>query len=98
MLADLWGITVETPQEWERWRMAKKKRRSRKSSAARRRTAARAAVSNATRTRRSSRSTASPKKVDFAAEYHYVLGDLRRLGILAAVMFASLVALALILR
>ena len=36
--------------------------------------------------------------VDFANEYRYVLGDLRRIGILAAGMFATLVALALIIR
>ena len=35
--------------------------------------------------------------VDFAAEYHYVVDDLKRIGILAAAMFATLVALALII-
>lgn len=36
--------------------------------------------------------------IDFAAEYGYVLGDLRRIGLLALAMFATLVALALIIR
>jgi len=35
--------------------------------------------------------------VDFAAEYRYVLSDLRRFGILAVAMFATLVVLALVL-
>jgi hypothetical protein len=35
--------------------------------------------------------------VNFSQEYHYVLGDLKRIAILAAVMFAALVILALIL-
>ncbi|NLD43090.1 MAG: hypothetical protein GX657_06305 [Chloroflexi bacterium] len=35
--------------------------------------------------------------VDFAAEYHCVVDDLKRIGILAAAMFATLVALALII-
>ena len=78
--------------------MGKKRGRSRKSSAARRQRAAKAAISSMTRARIPSRPSASPKKVDFATEYHYVLGDLKRFAILAAVMFASLVALALILR
>lgn len=43
-----------------------------------------------------------PKKnqdrtVDFASEYHYVLHDLKRVGILAAAMFAVLATLALVL-
>ncbi|MBN1314327.1 MAG: hypothetical protein JXA42_02625 [Anaerolineales bacterium] len=35
---------------------------------------------------------------DFATEYHYVIADLRRIGILAAVMMAVLIALNLILK
>lgn len=35
--------------------------------------------------------------VDFRAEYRYVLADLKRLGILAAAMFALLVVLSFIL-
>ena len=38
-----------------------------------------------------------PAKVDFATEYHYVITDLRRFGILALAMFATLVVLALAL-
>ncbi len=36
--------------------------------------------------------------VDFREEYRYVLADLRRIGVLAAVMFAILIALNLMLR
>jgi adenosylmethionine-8-amino-7-oxononanoate aminotransferase len=36
--------------------------------------------------------------LDFATEYHYVITDLRRIGILAAVMMAALIALNLILK
>lgn len=35
---------------------------------------------------------------ELAQEYHYVLSDLRRIGILAASMFALLVALALLVQ
>ena len=41
---------------------------------------------------------ASPKKVDLVSEYHYVISDLKRLGILAASMFILLVVLALVIR
>jgi len=77
--------------------MGKKKGRSRKSSAARRQKAARAAALSATGTRKASRRSAS-KKVDFATEYHYVLGDLKRFAILAVAMFATLMVLALVVR
>lgn len=49
------------------------------------------------------RPTEAPKahkdadNVDFASEYSYVLSDLKRLGLLAAAMFATLVVLALVL-
>ena len=36
--------------------------------------------------------------VNFREEYHYVLADLRRIGVLATIMFAILIALNLILR
>ena len=36
-------------------------------------------------------------EVDFRSEYRYVLSDLKRIGILAAVMFGVLIGLALIL-
>ena len=38
------------------------------------------------------------KKVDFAADYYYVLHDLRTMGIIAAGMLAILVALSFIIR
>ena len=38
------------------------------------------------------------KESDFASEYRYVLGDLKRIGMLAAAMFATLVVLALVIR
>ncbi len=40
---------------------------------------------------------AAPAPANFSQEYHYVLGDLKRIAILAAAMFAILIALALIL-
>jgi hypothetical protein len=36
--------------------------------------------------------------VNFREEYHYVLADLGRIGVLAAIMFAILIVLNLILR
>jgi len=82
--------------------MGKKKRRTRKSVAARRRRAARAATSGSARPsgariQKASRVAASSKQVDFAAEYGYLLGDLKRIAILAAAMFAVLGILALTL-
>jgi hypothetical protein len=38
-----------------------------------------------------------PKEVDFGKEYHYVLEDLKRIGIIAAGLLVLLVVLALIL-
>ena len=47
----------------------------------------------------SAKAAAAPSKdVDFRSEYRYVLGDLKRIGILAAAMFATLVVLALVIR
>ncbi len=43
-------------------------------------------------------SPTSGNKVDFAAEYYYVLHDLRTMGIIAAAMLAILVALSFIIR
>ncbi len=37
------------------------------------------------------------KKVDFAAEYYYVVHDLRTMGIIAATMLVVLIALSFIL-
>lgn len=46
-----------------------------------------------------SRASAAAKTVvDFTTEYRYVLGDLKRLGIIAAAMFTTLIVLALIVR
>jgi hypothetical protein len=36
--------------------------------------------------------------VNFEQEYHHVIADLQRIGILAAIMFVVLVALNLVLR
>jgi hypothetical protein len=36
--------------------------------------------------------------VDFKAEYHYVYSDLKRIGVLATIMFAVLIAMALVVR
>jgi len=41
---------------------------------------------------------ATKKTVNFKKEYHYVVTDLRRIGVLAAVMLAVLVGLNLLLR
>jgi len=38
----------------------------------------------------------TPSAADLSHEYRYVLGDLRRVGILAASMFALLIAIALV--
>jgi hypothetical protein len=35
-------------------------------------------------------------KASFSQEYHYVVGDLKRTGILAAALFAAMIAIALI--
>jgi hypothetical protein len=41
----------------------------------------------------------TPKKqVDFASEYHYVIGDLRKMAILAAIMFVVLISLSFVIR
>jgi hypothetical protein len=41
---------------------------------------------------------ATAAKVDLAQEYHYVFTDLRKIAIIAVVMFALLFALAFVLR
>jgi hypothetical protein len=42
---------------------------------------------------------AMPKRqVDFASEYRYVLGDLRKMGIIAVAMFVVLIALSFAVR
>ncbi len=40
----------------------------------------------------------SGKRVDFAAEYYYVVHDLRNMGIIAASMLAVLIVLSFIIR
>jgi hypothetical protein len=40
---------------------------------------------------------ATAKQVDFAAEYHYVIEDLKRLAIYAAALFALMIVLAVII-
>ncbi|MCG2769811.1 MAG: hypothetical protein ABIK79_11050 [Chloroflexota bacterium] len=52
------------------------------------------------KSRKTTISTAEKKKADkvsFKEEYYYVLGDLKRMGVLAAVMFALMIVLAFIL-
>jgi hypothetical protein len=78
--------------------MAKKTRRSR-----RKRKAARTRVPSAGQqqpapVKKAAVAKASSAKVDLAEEYHYVFSDLRRIAIIAAVMFALLFALAFVMR
>lgn len=40
----------------------------------------------------------SRKKVDFSAEYHYVISDLRSMAVIAVGMLAVLIALSFIIR
>ncbi|RLC91415.1 MAG: hypothetical protein DRI77_13835 [Chloroflexi bacterium] len=40
---------------------------------------------------------AAPKATDLSEEYHYVIADLKRIGIIAVAMLTLLVALALLL-
>lgn len=40
----------------------------------------------------------SSKRVDFSAEYHYIIGDLRKMAIIAASMFIVLIVLSFIIR
>ncbi|MGQ9501618.1 MAG: hypothetical protein ACUVSF_05040 [Anaerolineae bacterium] len=42
--------------------------------------------------------TNSGKRVDFSAEYHYIIGDLRKMAIIAASMFVVLIALSFLIR
>jgi hypothetical protein len=74
--------------------MAKKSRRSRRK--ARRAPVAR----DSTRQQPEARvpRKAATAKVDLAQEYQYVFADLRRIAIIAVIMFALLFALAFVLR
>lgn len=75
------------------------KRRGRRSSAARRGGSTQESAARATAVAAPAVETrSSAKEPDFASEYRYVLGDLRRIGVLAAGMFAILLVLALIIR
>lgn len=65
--------------------MAKRKSRSRRSKPSRSRAAASTARVEAT------------KKVDLATEYHYVVEDLSRIGIIAAILIGGLVILSFLL-
>ena len=71
--------------------MAKKKR----SRASRRK---RAQATKPRQTAPAPTQTGKTEKLDFGAEYHYVIRDLRRMGLLAAGMFVLMVVLALVLQ
>lgn len=77
-----------------------KSRQSRKSGGARRKSTAPRPVASVVLPKAPSQASAvvSPKRVDLVAEYHYVISDLKRLGVLAASMFVLLVVLALVIR
>jgi hypothetical protein len=90
--------------------MAKKTRRARKATQQQRvqqgtgnqhETAPAAAVAATPRVNRVSRTTptitTAQAAISFREEYHYVVADLKRVGILAVVMFAVLIGLALAL-
>lgn len=89
--------------------MAKKTRRARKASQARRvqqadkgqhesaPTAAVAATTTITASQSLRGATTAQAAVNFSEEYHYVLADLKRVGILALVMFGVLIGLAFLL-
>lgn len=47
--------------------------------------------------KRASQAETTKKGPDFSQEYHYVISDLKRVGILAAVLLAGLVALSFVL-
>lgn len=42
--------------------------------------------------------TSGGRRVDFSAEYHYIIGDLRKMALIAASMFVVLVALSFLIR
>jgi hypothetical protein len=70
--------------------MAKKSRRARRRATG---------VPRPVRITRPSRPLAEPKQkdVDFSKEYHYVIEDLKRIAVIAAVLLALLIVLALAL-
>jgi hypothetical protein len=71
--------------------MAKKSRR------ARRRAANVAQPIRLSQPSQSLASRAAPKEVDFTKEYHYVVEDLKRIGITALALLVLLIVLALII-
>jgi hypothetical protein len=71
--------------------MAKKSRR------ARRRATGAAEPVRVNRPDRPVITSSTTKEVDFVAEYHYVVEDLRRIAIIAAALLALLVALAILI-
>jgi hypothetical protein len=73
-----------------------KKKRSRRTSSTRQR-AQRPAPARAETAVAPAQEDAPSSGVDFGSEYRYVLSDLRRFGILAVAMFATLVVLAIVL-
>jgi hypothetical protein len=70
--------------------MAKKSRRARKAARA-------AAPVRITRPRRPTATKAVSQEVDFAAEYQYVVADLKRIGIIAVALLILLIALAMLI-
>ena len=68
--------------------MAKKSRR------ARRRATGAAQSARISRPVRPLATEAAPKVVDFSAEYHYVVEDLKRIAIIAVALLVLLIALA----
>jgi len=80
--------------------MAKKTRRSRRKRKAAQTKVAKTKQQQPTPVERAavSAKVSAPAKVDLAQQYHYVFSDLRRIAIIAAVMFALLFALAFVLR
>ncbi|KPL16892.1 MAG: hypothetical protein AMJ93_15355 [Anaerolineae bacterium SM23_84] len=80
--------------------MAKKTRRSRRKRKTAQTRVAKTRKLQPTPVKQAAVSTevSAPAKLDLAQEYHYVFSDLRRIAIIAAVMFALLLALAFVLR
>lgn len=70
--------------------MAKKSRRARRQAAS---TAQPVRVSRPLRPQ----AEASAQEVNFSEEYHYVVEDLRRIGIIALALFVLLIALVLVI-
>jgi hypothetical protein len=78
--------------------MAKKVRRVKKKRTQKRQTAPQSEEAAPARAAESSRETSTSTTDQFRQEYAYVVKDLRRVLILAAIMFALLIALNLLLQ